>query len=720
MKGLLVFTKHAVVASFVLCTLVGCNCKPTIKLLEELPVEEILAYRGCPLTVENGVASMMPIGRKSDSGIEILGNYDLSEYKCARFTVENIDPAPLTLHVTFSHDKTTYFRGSSSRRMSVGHLYYLQPGEKRDIELAFPRPLEHPDVEEALNIYDNTTNMLFTPYAHAFGQSSYAGDLSRVKQILFCGKHRGFEPVNSKGWKLSNFRIIPGKRKENPDVVKMSYDEFFPFIDQYGQYKHHEWEGKIHSDEELQQALAKEEADLAAHPAPASFNKYGGWIDGPRYEATGRFYLKKVDGKWWFIDPEGCLWWSHGVVRVTPSSAVTPIGNRKFYYENLPAEGSELEKFYYTNDALLKPYYAKRGHKETYDFSAANIYRKYGENYLEKYGEMAHRRLRSWGLNTIANSSDKDICLMSKTPYIERLEIHSKHIEGSGGIWWDIADPFDRSFKEELIAQLAARSKELKDPYLVGLFIDNELKWGDETYLAEKAATNPATGAIKREFVRFYKAKFGSIDKLNLAWGTSFASWKALLNNDEELPLQAKEDLVEFNNQIIHAYFRNIREVFNEYAPGVLYLGCRFAGRSSNPNVLTIGAQYCDAVSHNMYNFTLADYHQPEGMVDKPMIIGEFHFGTMNQGVFHHSLIRVENQQERGAAYVKYVRSALEHPQIVGTHWHQFSDQATTGRFDGENFNVGFTDVCDNPYYGTVNGIREIGYDMYSVRYNAK
>jgi ABC-type Mn2+/Zn2+ transport system ATPase subunit len=30
------------------------------------------------------------------------------------------------------------------------------------------------------------------------------------------------------------------------------------------------------------------------------------------------------------------------------------------------------------------------------------------------YGELAHRRLRSWGLNTIANSSDKDICLMSK------------------------------------------------------------------------------------------------------------------------------------------------------------------------------------------------------------------------------------------------------------------------------------------------------------------
>lgn len=309
---------------------------------------------------------------------------------------------------------------------------------------------------------------------------------------------------------------------------------------------------------------------------------------------------------------------------------------------------------------------------------------------------------------------------MSKTPYIERIEIHSAPIDGTGGLWWQLSDPFDPSFKAEVKAQLAARTKELKDPYLVGLFVDNELKWGNESYLAEKAAQNPASAAVKRELVKHYKAKYkGSVKALNAAWGTSFASWKALLENSKELPKQASADLVEFNDLVIHAYFRGIREVFNECAPGVLYLGCRYAGRSSNPRALLIGSQYSDAISHNMYNFTLADYRQPES-IDKPMIIGEFHFGTMNQGVFHHSLIRVENQKERGEAYAAYVRSALEHPQIVGTHWHQFSDQATTGRFDGENLQVGFTDICDNPYYETIEGIRSVGYDMYKIRSEAK
>jgi hypothetical protein len=76
----------------------------------------------------------------------------------------------------------------------------------------------------------------------------------------------------------------------------------------------------------------------------------------------------------------------------------------------------------------------------------------------------------------------------------------------------------------------------------------------------------------------------------------------------------------------------------------------------------------------------------------------------------------VESQEERGKAYEDYVLSALKHPNFIGTHWHQFSDQAVTGRFDGENFQVGFTDCCDTPYYQTIKNIRAVGYRMYEIR----
>ena len=698
-----------------LATVFVVEAKPKeIKLIEDAPHQCLKSHKA-KLICEGNDVLVKPNKNEKHTRFTIDQSFDFTGYKAMSFTLENLEEKPIRVSLFITHagrKDITKFRRTIQN--VTGDNYYLQPGEKREVVLNFPEPLQHPEIAKEFKL------MRFTPYASEFGFHSYTADLSQVNIISFHFQHLAANTVKAEnGVKIHDLKVVPGKRVKNPAVVQKSYNEFFPFIDQYGQYKYKEWAGKVHSDADLQKAREIEEADLAAHKGATDRNKYGGWANGPKHEATGRFYLKKVDGKWWFVDPEGCLWWSHGVVRVTPSCAVTPIDNRKFYFEGLPEQGSEFEQFYYTYDALLKPYYTQRGHKETYDFSSANIYRKYGENYLAKYGEMAHRRLRSWGLNTIANSSDKDICLMSKTPYIERLEIHSAPIDGTGGLWWQLSDPFDKSFKEELIAQLSAREKELKDPYLVGLFVDNELKWGNESYLAEKAAKNPATAAVKRELVKHYKAKYGKIAKLNAVWGTEFASWKALLANDKDLPKQASADLVEFNNLIIHAYFCGIREVFNEYAPGVLYLGCRYAGRSSNPNALLIGSQYSDAISHNMYNFTLSDYRQPEG-IDKPMIIGEFHFGTMNQGMFHHSLIRVENQKERGEAYATYVRSALEHPQIVGTHWHQFSDQATTGRFDGENLQVGFTDICDTPYYETIDGIREVGYDMYKIRSEAK
>ena len=105
----------------------------------------------------------------------------------------------------------------------------------------------------------------------------------------------------------------------------------------------------------------------------------------------------------------------------------------------------------------------------------------------------------------------------------------------------------------------------------------------------------------------------------------------------------------------------------------------------------------------------------PSG-VDKPTIVGEFHFGALDRGMFHTGLVYTGSQAERAAAYKTYVRSALENPCIVGTHWFQFGDQATTGRGDGENYQIGFLDVCDTPYAETIRACREVARDMYPLR----
>jgi hypothetical protein len=516
-------------------------------------------------------------------------------------------------------------------------------------------------------------------------------------------------------WKWGVKRIVAhtGPAAAVPDWMRLPAEKFFPFIDVYGQFKYRDWPGKTHGDADLRAALERERSDLAAHPGPEGWNKYGGWAAGPKREATGRFRVEKVDGMWWFVDPDGCLWWSHGPVRVTPSSAVTPLDNREFYFTAIPKADSPFALFHTTRDELLWPYYEARGIRRAYDFSSANAFRKYGADWVAQYADMAHRRLRSWGMNTIANSSDRRICRMRRTPYCDRFELKSPDIAGSKLGFWKFKDPFHPEFRANFHTQLLARKAELDDPWCFGFFVDNEIVWGGPTDLAKWTLESPAGQPAKAEMVARLKAKHGDIAKLNAAWGSAFAGWDALLASQEKPPAGAAEDCREFSTVLTEAYFKGVRETFKSVAPDTLYFGCRFA--ASTEAAVRMAAKYCDVVSYNIYRHTLDAFRLPDD-VDKPVLVGEFHFGALDRGLFHASQIPVADQAARGRAYTAYVTSALRHPSFVGVHWHQFGDQPTTGRFDGENFQNGFVDVCDTPYPETIAGIREAGYTMYEIR----
>ena len=321
-------------------------------------------------------------------------------------------------------------------------------------------------------------------------------------------------------------------------------------------------------------------------------------------------------------------------------------------------------------------------------------------------------------MNTIANSSDVAICKMDRTPYTDRIELKSPSIAASHDGWWPFRDPFDPEFRANFHRQLLERKAELDDPWCFGFFVDNELSWGNESSLGYWTLESPATQCAKIEFVKRLTEKYGEIEKLNEAWETSYASWDALLQSTANPGAKAVKDCRDFACAIVEEYYKNVRDEFKKVAPNKLYLGCRFAG-GTNETFLRIGAKYCDVLSYNIYRYTVDEFKLPEG-VDKPILVGEFHFGALDRGVFHWTLIGVKDQKERGQAYFNYVKSALEHPNFIGVHWHQYSEQPTTGRFDGECFQNGFVDVCDTPYVETIEKIREIGYQMYDVRWNKK
>jgi hypothetical protein len=97
------------------------------------------------------------------------------------------------------------------------------------------------------------------------------------------------------------------------------------------------------------------------------------------------------------------------------------------------------------------------------------------------------------------------------------------------------------------------------------------------------------------------------------------------------------------------------------------------------------------------------------------MIIGEYHFGTVDRGLAQ-SLWQVNSQQERGVAYQCYTERAYSHPGLIGTAWFQWCDQDLTGRGnDGENYNCGLVDVTDRPYAPLVDAVSQTAGRLYEI-----
>jgi hypothetical protein len=490
---------------------------------------------------------------------------------------------------------------------------------------------------------------------------------------------------------------------------------FFPFIDTFGQYLHKDWPGKTKSLEDLAAKRHAETSPWAASTGPTAgprhWDKYGGWDAGPRLAATGFFRTEKVRGKWWLVDPEGHLFFSHGIDCVGYHDA-TPITGRETWFQDFPGHEPDFREFFSSDRALMGHYEGTR--PDCFSFTEANLRRKYGPDWRTAYPSVVHSRLRSWGLNTIGNWSDPGIIAMHLTAYTDSAgSWGARMIEGSKGYWGKFPDVFDSSFARGLQRSMkGARGRSANDPWCIGYFSDNEMSWGDDTSIAIAALKSGSNQPAKKVFIADLQAKYGDIAKLNAAWGTAYASWDALLESrDAPDPKKSRADLTAFYTKAAEEYFRAAREAIKTVAPHQLYLGCRFAW--VNDLAAAAAAKYCDVVSYNIYKRGVANF-KFNGGADVPLLVGEFHLGALDRGVFHPGLVKLADQEARAAAYKEYVLSALHHPQFVGCHWFQYRDEPVTGRvLDQENYQIGFVDVADTPYAETIAACRAVGYHLY-------
>lgn len=615
--------------------------------------------------------------------------WDWSGHGGVAFELFNAGELPLTVSIRIES------MTGNGREAVMNRAIVIAPGTRRTVPISFSRNGAGP-------YWGMRGVPEFGPITkYGFDLGSLGLDLKAIRQLSVFIK----DAQKGERFRVSDVRLFDAGSPTEWIVPN-------PFVDPYGQYVHADWPGKVHGDEELKELHAKEDAELAAASESAEYDDYRGWLAGPQLEATGRFRVEEVDGKWWFVTPTGRLFLSLGMDCVHPGNH-TFVDGRRDWFTWIPEENSSFAEFLTTVSGVHSMADSINGQGRAANFFGANQKRIYGDGWQGAFYDRADKRLRAWGFNTIAYFTPDNAVAASKLPYIAGASTYSDRvIEGSRGYWGKMKDVFDPSFVPETTAIIKRSCERYKDdPRVIGYFADNELSWSG---IPMGVLDSPVDQPARIVFIDALKAKYGAIEKVNAAWGTNASDWDSL-RLPRSINEATQEDAGEFEYRFARRYFETVANAIRQYDPSHLYMGCRFTLAYFPKNVVRACAEVADVISINAYLNEIA----PDQLVEfgKPVIIGEFHFGALDRGMFHTGLGTAENQAHRAQRYENYVRSVVSNPAFVGCHWFQYTDQPLTGRTgDGECYNIGFVNIADIPYAEMVDAAKRIHGEAYKIR----
>lgn len=464
-----------------------------------------------------------------------------------------------------------------------------------------------------------------------------------------------FEMRDPVGTPRLELRSIALARESPGDAVL----DGLPLVDRFGQYAHGDWPEKATAEEELQAAWVQEDESLK--PGDFGYCPYGGFLH-TQAEATGFFRVERIDGKWWFVDPDGHLFLSAGADVMRPDMT-TPTAGREELFEQLPP---------------AEP--ASTTGRPGASFLTWNLQRRLGEDWVDRWIDLTVRRMESWGLNTIANWSDSRLWDAKRKPYVIPLRSWQTEVSYLG-----LPDVYSEGFvrlADELAREQCAPRRD--DPWLLGYFLANEPPFTQkELQTAEMILAGPET-ATKAALLKWLE--------------------------EEDSPERRRE----FIDRAFERYVEITSAAVLRHDPNHLNLGMRGGGRPTSAEIRA--ARAFDVYSVNIYSEVVSKerVQQVSELTGKPLLIGEFHFGTPGRGLSA-GLVQVRDEAERGVAYRRYVEQAFAMPELIGVHWFQWADQPATGRFDGENYNIGLVDVTDRPYGKLVDAMKRTHRRIYAV-----
>ena len=390
---------------------------------------------------------------------------------------------------------------------------------------------------------------------------------------------------------------------------------------------------------------------LVCQSHAASHDSYGGWLE-LKGKNTGFFHTEQLQGRWWLVSPEGNAFLSKGVdhVSFTPES----------------------------DSALRAP-----------DDPAA-------------WARTTAGQLRGWGFNTLGAWSSPRLypACLAYAPMVNVAASAGRDVWLKGGVIDYFSPEFQRAAGRAAQRICAPRAK---DPWLLGYFTDNELRWG-----ADWRGTN----SLLDQYLKMPATAEG------------YRKATALLNARAHAPdSPSAEDKSEFLGLVAAEYARVATEAIRRADPNHLVLGCRFAVYPGDAAIQAVG-RYFDVISYHSYNYLppVDRLDRITRLTGKPVLLSEFSFKAMDSGLpnTRGAAKPVATQEDRAKGFAGYVEALAALPGCVGYHWFQYRDQPKEGRrLDGENSNYGVVKIDGSPWETLTLRMKQVNAQLEALHANA-
>ncbi len=418
------------------------------------------------------------------------------------------------------------------------------------------------------------------------------------------------------------------------------------------------------------------------------YNKYGGWKE-LNTNKSDFFRVENINGIWWIIDPEGYAFISKGVNHISWSA------------DHAPSLG-------------YSPY--ERVTKQ-----------KYGE--IDKWASASIKRLWEWNFNTIGAWSSRET-FNKDMPYTVIMDIGAS--AGSDWLKGSFPDVFSENFRNsaERIAESVCKAY-ANDPFLLGYFTDNELRWGADwrspKALFDDFLTMPENTDGKKALVKTFVEVYGNLDTANKAFNINAKTYDELIDyfttaqGLSSVAFEIKKVKSAFLKKVADQYFKVCKDAIRKFDQNHLILGCRFAGYAPT-EVLEAMRDHVDIVSYNNYSpeAPINSLEEIYRITGKPIMITEFSFKAMDSGLPNTkgAGVPVATQKDRADGFERYVKSLMKTPYVVGYHWFEHTDEPAEGRFDGENSNYGLVNIKDEPWEILVNRMKQVNAEVERIHSN--